>query len=434
MLTPLDISDLTAAQKKRAIQAILIGQFFVVGGFNMVIPLMAVHYVERLGWAAGTIGVVLALRMFFQQSVTAFFGVLCDRIGPKPLLVTGMILRVIAFIALGYSVTFWPVMWSSMLVALSGSMFEAPRGAALSVLASPQERQRVFAAVGVSGGIGTAIGTQIGAILVNSNFTWVCIAGAIAFLVVLGLMVFGLPHFRVNLALPGRNSLFSIVQHDRVFMLFVLLLAGHWFAWSQFGLTVTLVATDVAGSTSAVAWIFLVQTIVTVLFGYSLPKWLARWWTSLDLLIYGTAIMGLGLLMIAWSGTVALILIASAVFSLGTVVARPGQETVTANLSDPAARGAYFGVASWALAFGGGLGSYTGGAIYDWGMAHNPAVPWVLFALVAAVSSVGMWLWRGPLGADRTAHPQRLDRSVEATQTARPSRVSGILRDRLHRP
>ena len=46
----------------------MIGQFFVMGGFSMVIPLLAVHYVNNLGWAAATIGIILAIRQFFQQN------------------------------------------------------------------------------------------------------------------------------------------------------------------------------------------------------------------------------------------------------------------------------------------------------------------------------------------------------------------------------
>ena len=40
----------------------MVSSFFSWGGFFMVIPLMAVHYVDHLGWAAGTIGIILALR------------------------------------------------------------------------------------------------------------------------------------------------------------------------------------------------------------------------------------------------------------------------------------------------------------------------------------------------------------------------------------
>lgn len=394
-------ADLSPTDRKRGINAIMIGQFFVMGGFSMVIPLMAVHYVNNLGWAAATIGIILAFRQFFQQSITAIFGVLSDRIGPKPLLVAGMALRVVSFIALGFSESFLPVLFASLLIGLSGSMFEAPRAAALAALATPETRQRLFASVGVAGGAGTAVGTQIGALLIRLDFLWVCIGGAIAFLAVFIVLQLMLPNFSVVSGPSGASSGMSKALHDKVFLLFLLLLAGHWFAWTQFGLTVTLAATEISGSESAVAWIYLVNTAVTIGLGYLLPRYLERWWTSLDLLIYGTAILGIGLFLIGGAGNIWLVLVAALVFSIGSVISRPGQETVTANLSDPRARGAYFGVAAWSLAVGGGLGNFLGGAIYDLGRDGNPMIPWLVYGGVAVASSIGLWIMRGPLGVVR---------------------------------
>lgn len=418
VLKPLMISaaDLSPADRKRSINAILIGQFFVMGGFFMVIPLMAVHFVEHLGWAAGTIGIILALRQFFQQSVTAFFGVLCDRIGPKPLLLGGMLLRVVAFIALGVSETFWPVLFSSLLIALSGSMFESPRAAALSSLALQDERQRVFSKVGVAGGVGTAVGTQIGALLITQDFMWVCFGGAAAFVCVFFVLLFMLPHFGINIVAVGTGSAaLRTVLQDRVFVLFLILLAGHWFAYSQFGLTVTLAATDISGNESAVAWLYLAQTLVTVIFGYTLPRFLERWWSPLRLLIYGTTIMGVGLLLIGLSPSIGFVLIAAAVFSIGSVLARPGQETVTANLADPRQPGAYFGIASWSLAIGGGAGNYLGGVIYDLGQAGHPMIPWAIFAALTFGSSIGMWVLRASFGTVRAVPGRPLTATVETT-------------------
>lgn len=408
-------ADLSPDDRKRGIKAIMIGQFFVMGGFSMVIPLMAVHYVNDLGWAAATIGIILAIRQFFQQSITAFFGVLSDRIGPKPLLVAGMALRVASFIALGYSESFLPVFLASLLIGLSGSMFEAPRAAALAALATPETRQRLFASVGVAGGAGTAVGTQIGALLIRSDFLWVCVAGAAAFLAVFVVLHLMLPNFSVVSGPSGASSGMTTALHDRTFLLFLVLLAGHWFAWTQFGLTVTLAATEISGSESAVAWIYLVNTAVTIGLGYLLPRYLERWWTSLDLLIYGTAILGLGLFLIGGAGTIWWVLVAALVFSLGSVIARPGQETVTANLSDPRARGAYFGVAAWSLAVGGGLGNFLGGAIYDLGREGNPALPWLVYGGVAFISANGLWLMRGRLGGVRSDAGQPALATVETT-------------------
>lgn len=415
-LLRINASDLTPSQRDRGINAVLLGQFFVMGGFFMVIPLMAVHFVEHLGWAAGTIGIILALRQFFQQSVTAFFGVLCDRIGPKPLLLGGMLLRVVSFIALGLSETFVPVLISSLLIALSGSMFESPRAAALSALAPREQRQRIFSKVGVAGGVGTAVGTQIGALLIMRDFMWVCFAGAAAFLCVFVVLLLMLPHFGVNIITAGTGSSMRTPLSDRVFVLYLVLLAGHWFAWTQFGLTVTLAATDIAGTENAVAWIYLAQTTITILLGYTLPRFLERWLSSLQLLIYGTAVMGLGLLMIGMASGIGLVLIAAALFSIGSVMARPGQETTTANLADPRAPGAYFGIASWSLAIGGGLGNYLGGAIYDIGQVGHPMIPWVVFATIACGSAAGLWAMRGPFSAVRNVPPAPVRATVEKTE------------------
>jgi DHA1 family multidrug resistance protein-like MFS transporter len=386
-----------------------------MGGFFMVIPLMAVHFVENLGWAAGTIGIILALRQFFQQSVTAFFGALCDRIGPKPLLLGGMALRVVSFVLLGLSETFWPVLISSLMVALSGSMFESPRAAALSALAPQAERQRVFSKVGVAGGIGTAVGTQIGALLITQDFAYVCFAGAAAFVCVFVVLLLMLPHFGINLVTVETGSAFRTIMRDKVFVFYLVLLTGHWFAWTQFGLTVTLAATDISGNEGAVAWLYLAQTIITVLFGYALPRFMERWWTSLQLLIYGTAVMGTGLLLVGASPNIGFLLVAAAIFSLGSVLARPGQETTTANLADPRAPGAYFGVASWSLAIGGGLGNYLGGTVYDVGRAGHPMLPWMIFAAIAFSCAIGMWIMRGPFGAVRNVQQQPVKATVDET-------------------
>ena len=75
--------SLSETERRRGIAALLILNFFAWGGFFLVIPLVAVHYVDDLGWAAGTIGLLLAIRQFTQQSLTTLFGIVCDRVGTQ---------------------------------------------------------------------------------------------------------------------------------------------------------------------------------------------------------------------------------------------------------------------------------------------------------------------------------------------------------------
>ena len=419
-------APLTESQRQRGFLVIGISTFFAWGGFFLVIPLVAVHYVDQLGWAAGTIGVVLALRQVMQQSSTTLFGVLSDRIGPKPLICTGMVIRAAGFASMAYATSFWLLLGSMLLAGIGGGMFDSPKSAATAELALPEKRQRIYALLGVIGGLGVAIGTQIGAFLIEHDFRVVCLAAAVSYLVIFVAMWTLLPPLRVSSGVnAGSMSGLGAAFRDRTFVRFMLLMSGYWFAWSQFALTITLAATDIAGTTSAVSWIYLINTGITVGLGFFLPTWMGRRMRPIDLTIWGMAILTLGLAIVGFAHSTVMILVAAGVFTIGAILARPGQETVTANLADPTARGTYFGVAFLSLAIGGGLGTLIGGFAYDFGIRHDLQLgTWLLFGAICGGCAVGMWRFRDEFSQVRdepvaaSSAPTR-DEPVVATATAR---------------
>ncbi|MCA9834552.1 MAG: MFS transporter [Thermomicrobiales bacterium] len=106
----LTIEELSDRERQRGLFVLMCSSFLSWGGFFMIIPLVAVHYVDHLGWAAGTIGIILAIRQFTQQGLTTIFGVLADRIGPKILISIGMFTRSIGFVAMGFAESFATVL------------------------------------------------------------------------------------------------------------------------------------------------------------------------------------------------------------------------------------------------------------------------------------------------------------------------------------
>lgn len=393
MPSPSNADTLTESQRQRGILALMILNFFAWGGFFLVVPLVAVHYVDDLGWAAGTIGFLLAIRQFTQQSLTTLFGIVCDRVGPKPLICIGMLIRAAGFAAMAFADTFPLVLASLLLAGLGGAMFESPKNAATAYLSRPEERQRLYATIGVIGGLGVTIGTQLGAFLIRSDFATVCLASGAAYVIIFLVMLTLMPSIRVSVAAETSFGGLSVALSDRTFVRFLLLLTGYWFAWTQFSLTVTLAATDITGTDAAVSWIYAVNTAITIGLGYFLPRWLERWFAPVDLLIWGTFVLSIGLVAVGFATGTTSVLIAAGIFSLGAVLARPGQETVTANLADPAARGTYFGVAALSLAIGGGLGNLLGGLVYDLGRNNGmPVLPWVVFGVIGSLAAVGLLL------------------------------------------
>ena len=80
-----------------------------------------------------------------------------------------------------------------------------------------------------------------------------------------------------------------------------------------------------------------------------------------------------------------------AIFSIGAMLVQPVQQSLTAEMAEPTVLGAYFGFSALALAFGGGIGNFAGGWLYDLaGRLDLPALPWLTFALVAAIVALGL--------------------------------------------
>lgn len=406
--------------RRRALIVLLVSTFFAWGGFFMVIPLLSVHFVDGLGWPAAAIGVILAVRQFTQQGLATVAGVVADRTGAKPPILCGQVLRAGGFVAMGFADSFGPLLLFAFISALGGAFFESPRAAAIAALTAPEERPRFYALVGVCGGVGTAVGTQLGAILIRTDFRSVSIAAGVGYAIILVLLWAFLPPVRVAEPGDGMLSGVGLALRDRLFMQYTGLMAGHNFLAAQFYIAMPLVAVNVMGAATGLTLVYAVNSVVSVVLAYPLPRFAARYLAPAMTLVIGNLATALGLLAIGLGilfGPV-MLLIGVFVFSTGLVVVRPNDATVQASLANPAALGSYFGVAMLSLGVGGGLGNAASGWLYDQGQALAlPLLPWLVCLVVGLLTSFGLWAvmvrpeaenrrlrfprWRWSLGAFR---------------------------------
>src|SRR3712207_532618 len=399
---------MTTAAERRGLRVLLVSTFFAWAGFFMVIPMISVHYVDGLGWTAGAVGLVLAARQFFQQGLTPFSGVLADRIGAKPLIAIGMLVRAAGFAAMAFAGTYAILMGAAIISAVGGALFESPRSAAVAALTDESERSSYFAKTGVVAGLGITAGTQVGALLLDVDFRFVALVGAATYLLIFVMILIWLPAVQVaEKGGPFRGL--NLAFHDRPFLTYTGFMGGHQFMAAQFSITLPLIATAIAGNPSAVAWVYAVNSIIAVVLGYPMPRLAERRFGTRRALIIGVLATAVGLALIGFARDTISLLVAVVVYSLGIVLVRPIEQTVAAGLANPVALGSYFGVAALAVAFGGGLGSYAGGLLYDLGRRLAlPVLPWLIFAMVGLIAAAGLW-WTllGPGMAVRDATPQR---------------------------
>ena len=377
--------------RRRGLTVLLVDTFLMWGGFFMVIPLISVHYVGGLGWAAGSVGLVLAIRQLTQQGLAFAGGIVADRFGAKAPICAGLILRGLGFGAMARADTLWLLIATATLAALGGALFEAPKSAAIAALTDETNRARFYALNGVVGGLGLTVGPLAGSLLLDVSFAAVAVAAGACFLLTALISQVFFPPVRVA---TGGAHIFAglgLALRDRPFITFNLLLMGYWFMWVQLAISLPLVAVRIAETDGAVSWVYALNAGLTILLQYPLLRLAERWMRPLPTLITGMGVMAGGLAGVAIAASVPALLVCVGGFSVGALLASPNLQTVTANLANPAALGSYFGVGALALGIGGSVGNFSGGLLYGLGERLNaPALPWLIFATVGLASALGL--------------------------------------------
>ncbi|WP_218916381.1 MFS transporter [Calidithermus chliarophilus] len=386
--------------RARGITILLVDNFLMWAGFFMVVPLISVHYVGGLGWAAAAVGGVLAVRQFVQQGVTVFSGALADRFGAKGLILGGLLVRAVGFVSLAWADSFALLMLSGLLAGLGGALFESPKSAAVTALSDEATRRRVFALQGTLGNVGMALGVLAGGLLIRASFDAVAVVAGLCYVLCYGITAFLLPPVRVSSGERGLLEGIGMALRDRRFVGFTAVSMGYFMLWVQLSLSIALQAERLAGTSTAVSWVFLLNTVISVGLQYPLVRALEGRLSPLRALVLGTVVMSTGLGLIALAGSIVALLACVAVFALGVVILSPHQQVVMAELADPRALGSYMGFGWLGLAVGGALGNLAGGVLLDWGRASGlEALPWLVFAAVGYLSALGLVLF------ERAARP-----------------------------
>lgn len=384
----------TAQERRRGILVIYANTFLMYGGFFMVIPLISIHYGSDLGWSTGTIGAVLAVRQLVQQGLAVIGGIIADRVGARLPIVFGLLVRAVGFGWMAFADTPLALFGAATLAALGGALFEAPKSAVGAALTLPAERPAFYRTLGIVGNVGMALGPALGAVLLRFDFAVVSLAAAAVFVVAAALAIIWLPPVTVSSG-PTKRLADGLVLalRDRRFVIFTVLVMGFWFMASQYNITIPLMVKAIGGSDDEVGLVLFLYSLVTIVAQYPILRFLEGRLSTMATTIAGLAVMAIGLGAISLVGSLWPLVACTVVFAIGNLMALPMLNTVTAQLVNPVALGSYFAVGAYALAIGGSVGSYSGGALFQLGVSVDMlAIPWLTFGLVG-LAAAGAFVW-----------------------------------------
>lgn len=374
---------------------LIAANFLMWGGFFAVIPLVTVHFVGELGWAAASVGLVLGLRQLTQQGLTVFGGAWADRIGPKPLILAGCLIRTLGFVWMGFAETLPVLLAASVLAGLGGGLFDAPKSAAITAVTRPEHRTRMFSLASISGNLGMVTGPLIGAALLGLGFRTAALAAGSVYLVAAAVLAATLPHMKPEGTVAGGLGGLRAAAQDRRFRRFTLVLVGYFLLSTQLNVAVTLKAVSLAGP-GATGPLYGLSAGLAVVLQYPLLRFVERRVRTRTALVAAVLAVGTSLGLMGFAATFPQLLACVALYSLGTMVVYPTQQTLTARLAPAGLTGSYFGFSAISLGLGGAVGNVIGGALIDLGARIGlPLLPWLTLMGLGLLTALGLrWALR----------------------------------------
>ncbi|MDV8078084.1 MFS transporter [Rhodococcus sp. IEGM 1370] len=390
----------------RPSQVLMVNQFSINVGFYMLMPYLAGYLAGPLGLAAWAVGLVLGMRNFSQQGMFLLGGTLADRLGYKPLIVAGCLLRVAGFVLLAAAESLPAILLASAATGFAGALFNPAVRAYLAADAGPR-RVEAFAVFNVFYQAGILLGPLIGLALTTLDFRVTSLAAAAIFAVLTIVQIWTLPAHRAETAGATTSVLedWRVVMSNRPFVLFALAMIGSYVLSFQIYLALPLQAAVVVGDgrsdTALVTSLFVVSGVVAIAGQFRITSWLSRRWGSGRSVVVGMAIMALAFLPLivlpspaalgGWAAAGALVFTA-ALLAVGTAAVFPFEMDTVVTLSGGKLVATHYGFYNTIVGVGILLGNLGTGAVFGLlSDAHLGALIWAILTLVGAASVAALY-------------------------------------------
>ncbi len=403
---------------------LMINQFGINLGFYMLMPYLAGYLAGPLGLAAWAIGLVLGVRNFSQQGMFIVGGTLADRLGYKPLIVAGCLLRTAGFGLLIFAHSLPTVLIASAATGFAGALFNPAVRAYLAADAG-ERRVEAFALFNVFYQAGILAGPLVGLAFMAVDFRLTAAAAAMVFALLTIAQLFALPRHEPGQA-AQQTSIWQdwrIVLANRSFLMFAAAMIGSYVLSFQIYLALPLHAAHLAPQHASlvIATMFVVSGVVAVAAQLRITRWFsARWGTSRSLAI-GMTVVALSFAPLILlpdnrfgvpAGIAALVL-STAFLALGSAAVFPFEMDTVVGLSGGRLVGTHYGFYSTIIGVGILAGNVAVGALGQFANQHN------LDMLVwAALTGIGLLCAAALRVLARNGHLSETvhDREVSATR------------------
>ena len=245
-------------------------------GFYMMLPYLAHHLGSTLGLTGWITGLILGIRVFSQQGLFLLGGTLGDRLGYRPAILSGCLIRAFGFALLGWADSVPVLIIAAFLTGFAGALFTPCAQAYLAAeCRDAEQRHQAFALHNLASEVGMLLGPLAGLWLTNLSYAATgCISGGI-FLLLTILQWCYLPQgvFASQSAPVSVLTQWHSIWLNRPFLRFTLSAAAYPILFHQLYLAIPAYIQSAHQPASLLSSVFVITALIGVMLQLPVTHW-----------------------------------------------------------------------------------------------------------------------------------------------------------------
>ncbi|MFZ5826418.1 MAG: MDR family MFS transporter [Bacillota bacterium] len=373
----------------RMLWLLAFGSFLNIGGLSFLWPLTTIYMHEHLGQPLTMAGLVLLVHSGAAALGQLAGGWLYDRIGARPVMLTGLFASASLTALLGFFDAF-PIYVAVMIAFGFSASLVFPSINALVARAWPGGGRRAFNFVYVANNVGVAFGTALGGLIAGRSFALAFLSASAVFALFALFVLFAIRDPRAMEGTPsaGVTAELAAAREGReapvpwlpIIALFIAFLTL-WLIYVQWQASVS-VYMKASGYELAAYSVLWTMNGVLIVAAQPLLSLVVRYLRrSSAQMLLGTALYAAAFGVLLTSTSYWVFVASMVILTFGEMLLWPTMPAAVARLSPPSMRGRLQGFILSGATFGRMLGPLVGGLLYD-----NAGFAILLVVMVAGLS------------------------------------------------
>lgn len=353
------------------IWVLVAGAFIVAIGYGIIAPVLP-QFAESFGLGVTAATIVVSSFAFFRLVSAPAGGRLVNRLGERPVYVTGLLIVAASTFAVALAQTYWQLLLFRALGGLGSTMFTVSAMALIIRLAPPSARARAAGRYATAFLLGNIFGPVVGGLMAGWGMRVPFLVYAVALVIAAAVVYFRLGRNERLLAAeakaaeeraaedgdpepdpangtaagespepapdePDRSTMrFREAWQDSAYRAALVSVLAH--GWTSMGIRVAiypLFALHVLGAGAGVSGLALtVFALGNTVAVAAVGRWADRLGRR-PFILTGLLIMGVSTIALGFSGSVAVFFVLSAIAGIGAGLLNPSQQAVVADVVGP---------------------------------------------------------------------------------------------------